>query len=69
MPPLHIKLRLMKNFVKGMVKHCSNGFELFCYKFFKLSPAKLKEEIFVGPQIQEVFEDLEFEKALDTLEL
>ena len=68
-PPLHIKLGLMKNFVKAMAKQNSNGFELFCKKFLKLSQAKLKEGIFVGPQIREVFEDPEFEKTLNTLEL
>ena len=52
MPPLHIKLALMKNFVKTMDKHRSNGFEFLCKKHPKLSLAKLKEEIFVGPQIR-----------------
>ena len=69
MPPLHIKLGLMKNFVKAMAKQNSNGFEFLCKKFPKLSLAKLKEGIFVGPQIQKVFEDPEFEKTLNTLEL
>ena len=69
MPPLHIKLGLMKNFVKAMAKQKSSGFEFRCKKFPKLSQAKLKEGIFVGPQIRKVFEDPEFEKALNTLEL
>ena len=69
MPPLHIKLGLMKNFVKAMAKQNSNGFEFLCKKFPKLSLAKLKEGIFVGPQIRKVFEDPEFEKTLNTLEL
>ena len=69
MPPLHIKLGLMKNFVKAMGKQNSNGFEFLCKKFPKLSLAKLKEGIFVGPQIWKVFEDPEFEKTLNTLEL
>ena len=30
MPLLHINLELMKNFVKAMVKHHSNGFEFIC---------------------------------------
>ena len=62
MPPLHIKLGLMKNFVKAMAKQNSNGFEFLCKKFSKLSLAKLKKGIFVGPQIRKVFEDPEFEK-------
>ena len=69
MPPLHIKLGLMKNFVKAMAKQNSNGFEFLCKKFPKLSLAKLKEGIFVGPQIRKVFEGPEFEKTLNTLEL
>ena len=69
MPPLHIKLGLMKNFVKAMAKQNSNDFEFLCKKFPKLSLAKLKEGIFVGPQIRKVFEDPEFEKTLNTLEL
>ena len=69
MSPLHIKLGLMKNFVKAMAKQNLNGFEFLCKKFSKLSLAKLKEGIFVGPQIQKVFEDPEFEKTLNTLEL
>ena len=69
MPPLHIKLGLMKNFVKAMEKQNSNGFEFLCKNFPKLSLAKLKEGIFVGPQIRKVFEDPEFEKTLNTLEL
>ena len=51
MPPLHIKLGLMKNFVKALAKQNSNGFEFLCEKFTELSQAKLKEGIFVGPPI------------------
>ena len=69
MPPLYIKLGLMKNFVKALAKQNSNGFEFLCEKFTELSQAKLKEGIFVGPQILEVFEDPEFENALNALEL
>ena len=36
MPPLHIKLGLMKNFVKAMAKQNSNGFKFL----FKVSQAK-----------------------------
>ena len=57
MPSLHIKLGLMKNFVKAIAKHCLNGFEFLWKKFPKLSQGKLKETIFVGPQIRDVFEN------------
>ena len=43
--------------------------KFLCKKFIELSQAKLKEGNFVGPQILEVFEDAEFEKALNALEL
>ena len=47
LPSLHLKLGLMKNFVKAM-----NQEEVaFTYSFPRLSEAKLKEGIFIGPQI------------------
>lgn len=48
LPPLHIKLGLFKNFVKAMDKSNAG----FCYlkeKFPRVSDAKIKEGIFVGP--------------------
>ena len=69
MPLLHIKLGLMKSFMKATAKHCLNDFEFLCQKFPKLSQAKSKEGIFVSPQIQEVFDDPDFEKALNMCEL
>ena len=57
MPPLHITLRLIKNFLKAMAKHHLNGFEFLCKNFSKLSQAKLKEAIFVGLQIRKVFKN------------
>jgi len=53
MPPLHIKLGLMKNFVKGMDK-TGRGFEYLRNKFPNASDAKIKEGIFTGPQIREL---------------
>ena len=69
MPPLHIRLGLVKNFMKALAKQNSNGFGFLCKKFTALSQAKLKEGIFVGPQTLKVFEDPEFAKALNALEL
>ena len=48
--PLHIKLGLMKNFVKVLHKNGS-AFQHLSTVFPVLSAAKLKEGIFVGPQI------------------
>lgn len=69
LPPLHIKLGLMKNFVKAMGKVNSRGFQYLAEKFPKLSDAKVKEGIFVGPQIREVLKDSKFEDTLTRLEL
>ena len=41
----------------------------FFKKFSQTKLSKLKKEIFVVPQIRKIFEDSEFEKALNTLEL
>jgi hypothetical protein len=58
--PLHIKLGLMKNFVKAMNKH-GKHFEYLREKFPKLSDAKLKEGIFIGLQIRGIIDDDVFE--------
>ena len=44
LPPLHVKLDLMKNFVKGMDK-TGRGFEYVRNKFPNVSGAKFKEVI------------------------
>jgi len=46
--PLHIKLGLMKNFVKYMDK-TGRGFEYVRTKFPNVIDAKIKEGIFIGP--------------------
>ena len=63
LPPLHIKLGLMKNFVKALGKTESAGFQYLVEKFPKISAAKLKEDVFVGPQIREVLKDHRFEES------
>lgn len=67
LPPLHIKLGLMKNLVKAMDK-TGAGFLYLKERFPKLSDAKLKEGIFVGPQIRMLLNDAEFEDRLNLLE-
>ncbi len=59
LPPLYIKFGLMNKFVKEMIKVNSEGFQYLSKKFPKVSAAKLKEEIFIGPQIREVLIDME----------
>ena len=64
LPPLHIKLGLMKNVVK--VLHKNGAFLQHLYIVFPgLSADKLKEGIFVGPQIREVLKDTYFEELLN----
>ena len=63
LPLLHIKLGLMKNFIKTVNKH-GKGFEYLRVKFPKLSDAKLKEGIFIGPQICEIINDDLYEHLL-----
>ncbi|UYV64585.1 K02A2.6-like [Cordylochernes scorpioides] len=67
LPPLHIKLRLMKNFVKAMDRNAS-GFAYLKHKFSSISEAKIKEGIFVGPQIRELQQDGNFQNSLNEVE-
>ena len=68
LPPLHIKLGLMKNFMKPLHKN-GTAFQYLSTVFLGLSAAKLKEGIFVGPQIREVLKDTDFEELLNLKEL
>lgn len=63
LPPLHIKLGLMKNFVKGL-DTTSEAFTYLRSKFPQVSDAKIKEGIFVGPQIRTVIAGIHFEELL-----
>jgi hypothetical protein len=64
---LHIKLGLMKNFVKGMGK-TGRGFEYVRNKFPNVSDAKIKEGIFIGPQNRELMQDKQFDEDLKETE-
>lgn len=48
---MHIKLGLTNNFVKA-VKGNYEAFEHLKKKFSRITDAKLKEGVFVGPQIR-----------------
>ena len=50
LPPLHIKLRVMKNFVKAMDREGSRF--AFLQKFLWISIEKLKAGVFDDPQIR-----------------
>lgn len=55
-PPLHIKLGLIKQFVKALNKK-ERCFAYLGQVFSGVSDAKLKEGIFDGPQIRKLFRD------------
>jgi len=67
LPPLHIKLGLMKNFVKGLDK-TGRGFEYVRNKFPNVSDAKIKDGIFTGPQTRELMQDKQFDEDLNETE-
>ena len=66
--PLHIKLGLMKNFVKALYKNAA-AFQHLSSVFPCLSATKLNEGIFVGPQIRKVLKDTDFKELLNLKEL
>jgi len=68
LPPLYIKLGFMKNFVNGMDK-TGHGVECVRNKFPNVSDAKIKEGIFIGPQIRELMHDKQFEEDLNETEI
>ena len=65
LPPLHIKLGLMKNLVMAM--NCSgNAFQYLKQKYEGLkTEAKLKAGIFVGPEIRELIGDTAFREKMN----
>lgn len=65
--PLHIKLAVMKNFVKAMDRN-GNDFLYLKEKFSKLSDAKIKEGVLIGPQIRQLMKDAIFKEKLNDLE-
>ena len=68
LPPLPIKLGLVKNFMQALRRNGA-AFQHLSTVFPGLSAAKLKEGIFVGPQIREVLKDTDFEELLNLKEL
>ena len=68
LPPLHIKLGLIKQLVKALDKE-SAAFKYLIQKFPALSEAKVKEGVFVGPDIRHLLNDDNFEQTLDNLQL
>lgn len=67
LPPLHIKLGLMKQFVKALNK-TGKCFNYLCTKFPGLSIEKLKGGIFDGPQIRKLINDKQFLQNMTRIE-
>ena len=67
LPSLHIKLGLYKNFVKALDKNVA-GFHYLKEKFPRVSDSKIKEGIFVGPQIRALIRDGNSEDLLSQIE-
>ena len=63
MPPLHIKLGLIKQFVKALDPN-SEALKHLLAVFPKLSEGKVKGGIFVGPQVRKLMQDVEFQAKL-----
>ena len=68
LPPLHIKLGLMKTFVKNLDRNGA-AFQYLAEKFPEISEAKLKKGIFIGPQIRQLIKDREFSSRMASVEL
>ena len=64
-PPLHIKLDLIKQFLTALDKEPA-AFKYLQVLFPKLSVVKVKAGIFVGPQIKKIVECDEFAKLLSS---
>lgn len=67
LPPLHIKLGLMKQFVKALNKE-GKCFEYLQEKFPNILDAKLNEGVFDGPQIRKMLNDQNFIKVMNNKE-
>ena len=59
---MHLKLGLIKNFVKATNQE-EAAFTYLWEKFPSLSEAKLKEGIFIGPQMWDFIKDKYFENS------
>ncbi|KAJ8676853.1 hypothetical protein QAD02_012640 [Eretmocerus hayati] len=68
LPPLHIELGIVRNFIKAMNK-TGAGVSFLREKFPRLSEAKLKEGVVVGPDIRKLMLDSGFDAVLNEVEL
>ena len=68
LPPLHIKLGLMKQFVTALSRD-SKCFQYLADKFPSITSEKIKAGIFTGPQIRKLMADKTFEESMIETEL
>ena len=68
LPPLHIKLGLMKQFVKTLDKE-GDCFKYLCVKFSAITEGKLKAGVFDGPQIRGLMNDPAFITSMQSAKL
>ena len=67
LPPLHIKLGLMKNFLKALNKE-GQAFKYLLQKFPQISDAKLHAGIFDRPKIRTLLKDKDFDIKMVCIE-
>ena len=67
LPPLHIKLGLMKQYVKSLNKG-GECFKYICQKFSFLSHEKIKADMFDGSEIRQLLKDKGFTETMSSLE-
>ena len=67
-PPLHIKLGIMKQFLKALEKD-GDCFKYICMKFSGLTIERLKAGIFDGTQIRQLMNDANFCNFMNSAEL
>lgn len=65
--PLHIKLQLIKCFAKVLNWEVKT-FVFIRNFFFSISDAKIKESVFVDPDVREIMKNEQFESILRTVE-
>ena len=66
-PPLHVKLGLIKQFVKALCKE-GNCFQYIKAAFSSVSEEKIKEVIFDGPQIRKLIKDPNFIASMNDVD-
>ena len=64
MPLLHIKLGLIKQFVKALDRN-SEAFKYLQNFFLKLSEAKINAGVFIGAQIIKILKCTELKKTIN----